>query len=167
MPRVGEAFNRCYQALPYDLTGAQKRVIKEIREDLKGGHQMNRLLQGDVGSGKTMVAVLTALIAVANGYQACLMAPTEVLAHQHFANISKYLAPTGVKAALLTGSTGVAARREIHAGLQDGSIGLIVGTHALIEDTVVSRPSDWPLWTSSTASAWTSARNYGQKVLAA
>ena len=137
MPRVGEAFNRCYKALPYDLTGAQKRVIKEIREDLKGGHQMNRLLQGDVGSGKTMVAVLTALIAVANGYQACLMAPTEVLAHQHFANISRYLAPTGVKAALLTGSTGVAARREIHAGLQDGSIGLIVGTHALIEDTVV------------------------------
>ena len=137
MPRVGEAFNRCYRALPYDLTGAQKRVIKEIREDLKGGHQMNRLLQGDVGSGKTMVAVLSSLIAVANGYQACLMAPTEVLAHQHFANISKYLAPTGVKAALLTGSTGVAARREIHAGLQDGSIGLIVGTHALIEDTVV------------------------------
>ena len=139
MPRVGEAFNRCYKALPYDLTGAQKRVIKEIREDLKGGHQMNRLLQGDVGSGKTMVAVLSALIAVANGYQACLMAPTEVLAHQHFANITKYLAPTGVKAALLTGSTGVAARREIHAGLQDGSIGLIVGTHALIEDTVVFR----------------------------
>ena len=137
MPRVGEAFNRCYRALPYDLTGAQKRVIKEIREDLKGGHQMNRLLQGDVGSGKTMVAVLSSLIAVANDYQACLMAPTEVLAHQHFANISKYLAPTGVKAALLTGSTGVAARREIHAGLQDGSIGLIVGTHALIEDTVV------------------------------
>ena len=137
MPRVGEAFNRCYKALPYDLTGAQKRVIKEIRDDLKGGHQMNRLLQGDVGSGKTMVAVLSALIAVANGYQACLMAPTEVLAHQHFANISRYLAPTGVKAALLTGSTGVAARREIHAGLQDGSIGLLVGTHALIEDTVV------------------------------
>ena len=136
MPRVGEAFNACYRALPYDLTGAQKRVIKEIREDLKGGHQMNRLLQGDVGSGKTMVAVLTALIAVANGYQACLMAPTEVLAHQHFANITKYLAPTGVKPALLTGSTGVAARREIHAGLEDGSIGLLVGTHALIEDTV-------------------------------
>ena len=137
MPRVGEAFNRCYQALPYDLTGAQKRVIKEIRDDLKGGHQMNRLLQGDVGSGKTMVAVLSALIAVANGYQACLMAPTEVLANQHFANISKYLAPTGVQAALLTGSTGVAARRKIHAGLEDGSIGLLVGTHALIEDTVV------------------------------
>ena len=137
MPKVGEAFHRCYQALPYDLTNAQKRVIREIRDDLRGGHQMNRLLQGDVGSGKTMVAVLTALIAVANGYQACLMAPTEVLAHQHFNNISKYLAPTGVKAALLTGSTGAAARREIHAGLEDGSIGLIVGTHALIEDTVV------------------------------
>ena len=137
MPRVGEAFNCCYQALPYDLTGAQKRVIKEIREDLRSGHQMNRLLQGDVGSGKTMVAVLSSLIAVANGYQACLMAPTEVLAFQHFNNISKYLAPTGVKAALLTGSTGTAARREIHAGLEDGSIGLIVGTHALIEDTVV------------------------------
>jgi len=136
MPRVGEAFHRCYQALPYDLTGAQKRVIKEIREDLRSGHQMNRLLQGDVGSGKTMVAVLTSLIAVANGYQACLMAPTEVLAFQHFNNISRYLAPTGVKAALLTGSTGTAARREIHAGLEDGSIGLIVGTHALIEDTV-------------------------------
>ena len=137
MPRVGEAFNRCYKALPYDLTNAQKRVIKEIREDLMGGHQMNRLLQGDVGSGKTMVAVLTALIAVGNGYQACLMAPTEVLAHQHFANVSRYLAPTGVKAALLTGSTGVAARREIHAGLEDGSIGILIGTHALIEDNVV------------------------------
>ena len=137
MPRVGEAFNRCFEALPYELTGAQKRVIKEIRDDLRGGHQMNRLLQGDVGSGKTMVAVLSALIAVGNGYQACLMAPTEVLAHQHFANISKYLAPTGVRAALLTGSTGAAARREIHAGLEDGSIGLLVGTHALIEDTVV------------------------------
>ena len=137
MPRVGEAFNRCFEALPYELTGAQKRVIKEIRDDLRGGHQMNRLLQGDVGSGKTMVAVLSALIAVGNGYQTCLMAPTEVLAHQHFANISKYLAPTGVRAALLTGSTGAAARREIHAGLEDGSIGLLVGTHALIEDTVV------------------------------
>ena len=100
---------------------------------------MNRLLQGDVGSGKTMVAVLSALIAVGNGYQACLMAPTEVLAQQHYANISRYLAPTGVRAALLTGATGTAARREIHAGLEDGSIGLIVGTHALIEDTVQFR----------------------------
>ncbi len=136
MPLVGEAFNACYNALPYKLTNAQKRVIREIREDLRSGHQMNRLLQGDVGSGKTMVAVLSALIAVGNGYQACLMAPTEVLAQQHFANVSKYLAPTGVKVVLLTGNTGVAARREIHAGLEDGSIGVIIGTHALIEDTV-------------------------------
>ena len=136
MAAVGEAFNACYKALPYALTGAQKRVIREIREDMRSGHQMNRLLQGDVGSGKTMVAVLSALIAVGNGYQACLMAPTEVLAQQHFANISKYLNPTGVKAALLTGNTGAAARREIHAGLQDGSIGLLIGTHALIEETV-------------------------------
>ena len=136
MPRVGEAFNTCYKALPYQLTNAQKRVIREIHDDVKSGHQMNRLLQGDVGSGKTMVAVLSALIAVGNGYQACLMAPTEVLAQQHFANVSRYLAPTGVKVVLLTGNTGVAARREIHAGLQDGSIGIIIGTHALIEDTV-------------------------------
>ena len=136
MAAVGEAFNACYKALPYALTGAQKRVIREIREDMRSGHQMNRLLQGDVGSGKTMVAVLSALIAVGNGYQTCLMAPTEVLAQQHFANISKYLKPTGVKAALLTGNTGAAARREIHAGLQDGSIGLLIGTHALIEETV-------------------------------
>ena len=136
MPAVGEAFNACFKALPYELTGAQKRVIREIREDMKSGHQMNRLLQGDVGSGKTMVAVLSALIAVGNGYQACVMAPTEVLAQQHFANISKYLAPTGVRVVLLTGNTGVAARREIHAGLEDGSIGIIIGTHALIEDTV-------------------------------
>ena len=136
MPHVGKPFNDCFNALPYELTGAQKRVIKEIREDMRSGHQMNRLLQGDVGSGKTMVAVLTCLIAVGNGWQACVMAPTEVLAQQHFANISKYLQPTGVKVVLLTGSTGVKARREIHAGLQDGSIGIIIGTHALIEDTV-------------------------------
>ncbi|MBR0246497.1 MAG: ATP-dependent DNA helicase RecG [Bacteroidales bacterium] len=136
MPAVGEAFNACYKALPYELTGAQKRVIREIREDMRSGHQMNRLLQGDVGSGKTMVAVLSALIAVGNGYQACLMAPTEVLAQQHFANVSKYLKPTGVKVALLTGNTGVKGRREIHAGLEDGRIGVLIGTHALIEDTV-------------------------------
>ena len=136
MEAVGEAFNACYKALPYDLTGAQKRVIREIREDMRSGHQMNRLLQGDVGSGKTMVAVLSALIAVGNGYQACIMAPTEVLAQQHFANVSKYLRPTGVRAALLTGTTTAAQRREIHAGLEDGSIGILIGTHALIEDTV-------------------------------
>ena len=139
MPHVGPAFNACFNALPYELTGAQKRVVKEIREDLRSGRQMNRLLQGDVGSGKTMVAVLTALLAIGNGYQACLMAPTEVLTQQHFANISRYLEPTGVRVVLLTGSTGVAARREIHAGLRDGSIGLVIGTHALIEDNVVFR----------------------------
>ena len=139
MPRVGEAFNRCYEALPFPLTGAQKRVITEIRNDLRSGHQMNRLLQGDVGSGKTMVAVLTALIAIGNGYQACIMAPTEVLAQQHFKNIQKFLAPTGVKSALLTGSSKTKERKEIHQGLEDGSIGIIVGTHALLEDIVVFR----------------------------
>lgn len=137
MPKVGTAFNACYNALPYELTGAQKRVIKEIRSDMMSGHQMNRLLQGDVGSGKTMVAVLSALIAVGNGYQACIMAPTEVLAQQHYANISKYLAPTGVRCELLIGSTTKAERRPIHEGLQDGSVGIIIGTHALIEDDVV------------------------------
>ncbi len=139
MPRVGGAFNKCYEALPFPLTGAQKRVITEIRGDMKSGHQMNRLLQGDVGSGKTMVAVLTALIAVGNGYQACIMAPTEVLAQQHFKNIQKFLAPTGVRSALLTGSSKTAERREVASGLEDGSIGIIVGTHALIEDNVVFR----------------------------
>ena len=139
MPRVGEAFNKCYDSLPFPLTGAQKRVITEIRDDMKSGHQMNRLLQGDVGSGKTMVAVLTALIAIGNGFQACIMAPTEVLAQQHFKNICRFLEPTGVKAALLTGSSKAAERREVHAGLEDGSIGIIVGTHALIEDNVVFR----------------------------
>ena len=137
MPRVGEAFNKCYESLPFPLTGAQKRVITEIRNDMKSGQQMNRLLQGDVGSGKTMVAVLTALIAIGNGYQACIMAPTEVLAQQHFKNIQKFLAPTGVKSALLTGSSKTSERREVHAGLADGSIGIIVGTHALLEDMVV------------------------------
>lgn len=139
MPKVGEAFNKCYEALPFPLTGAQKRVITEIRNDLKSGHQMNRLLQGDVGSGKTMVAVLTALIAVGNGYQACIMAPTEVLAQQHYKNIQKFLLPTGVKSALLTGSSRTKERREIHQGLEDGSISIIVGTHALLEDVVVFR----------------------------
>lgn len=139
MPRVGDAFNSCYNALPFPLTDAQKRVIKEIREDMKSGHQMNRLLQGDVGSGKTMVAVLTALIAIGNGYQACIMAPTEVLAQQHFRNIQKFLTPTGVRSAILTGSSKASERREVHAGLEDGSIGIIVGTHALIEDNVIFR----------------------------
>ncbi|MBR4299557.1 MAG: ATP-dependent DNA helicase RecG [Bacteroidales bacterium] len=139
MPRVGEAFNLCYNSLPFPLTGAQKRVITEIRNDMKSGSQMNRLLQGDVGSGKTMVAVLTALIAIGNGFQACIMAPTEVLAQQHYKNIQKFLQPTGVRSAILTGSSKASERREVHAGLEDGSIGIIVGTHALIEDNVIFR----------------------------
>ena len=139
MPKVGDAFNRCYEALPFPLTGAQKRVITEIRNDMKSGHQMNRLLQGDVGSGKTMVALLSALIAIGNGYQACIMAPTEVLAQQHFKNIQKLLAPTGVRSALLTGSSKTAQRREVHQGIEDGSICILVGTHALLEDNVVFR----------------------------
>ncbi|MBO7643501.1 MAG: ATP-dependent DNA helicase RecG, partial [Bacteroidales bacterium] len=137
MPKVGPAFHACFNALPYELTGAQQRVIKEIRSDLSSGHQMNRLLQGDVGSGKTMVAVLSCLIAIGNGYQACIMAPTEVLANQHYANIQKYLEPTGVQCALLTGNTTQKERRPLLAGLADGSIGIVVGTHALLEDPVV------------------------------
>ena len=136
MPKVGEAFNALYRKLPFDLTGAQKRVIKEIRADLTSGHQMNRLLQGDVGSGKTMVAVLSCLIAHGNGYQSCIMAPTEVLSQQHYANVSRYLEGTGVRCALLTGSSTAKERREIHAGLEDGSIYVLIGTHALIEDDV-------------------------------
>ncbi len=136
MPKVGADFNACYNALPYRLTSAQQRVIREIRADLMSGKQMNRLLQGDVGSGKTMVAVLSCLLAIDSGFQTCIMAPTEVLAQQHFANIQKYLSPTKVKCALLTGSTKTRERREIHEGLLSGEIGLIVGTHALLEDTV-------------------------------
>ena len=136
MPKVGEAFNALYQKLPFDLTGAQKRVIKEIRADLTSGHQMNRLLQGDVGSGKTMVAVLSCLIAYGNGFQSCIMAPTEVLSQQHYANVSRYLEGTGVQCSLLTGSSTAKERRAIHAGLEDGSIAILIGTHALIEDDV-------------------------------
>jgi len=139
MPSVGTAFNACYAALPYELTGAQKRVIKEIREDMRSGRQMNRLLQGDVGSGKTMVAVLSCLIAHGNGYQSCIMAPTEVLARQHYRNICKYLEPTGLRCAILTGSSKAAERRDVDEGLRNGSISVIVGTHALIEDNVVFR----------------------------
>ena len=137
MPNVGEAFHKCYESLPYSLTGAQKRVIREIREDMRGGRQMNRLLQGDVGSGKTMVAVLTALIAIGNGCQACLMAPTEVLARQHYSNICKYLSGTGVNVSVLTGTTRTAERREVLENLASGKTGIVVGTHALIEDSVV------------------------------
>lgn len=135
--KVGEAFNWCYSHLPYELTGAQKRVIKEIRRDTVSGKQMNRLLQGDVGSGKTMVAMLSALIAVDNNYQACIMAPTEVLAVQHWRNFERSLTGSGVRVALLTGSTKAKERREIDGRLRDGSIDILIGTHAVIEESVV------------------------------
>ncbi|MFV0366015.1 MAG: ATP-dependent DNA helicase RecG [Mangrovibacterium sp.] len=134
---VGDYFNTFYKDyLPFELTGAQKKVIKEVRQDMRRGVQMNRLVQGDVGSGKTLVALMCALLAFDNGYQACLMAPTEILATQHHASITKMLGNLRVNVALLTGSTKKKARETIHAGLQDGTIQLLIGTHALIEDTV-------------------------------
>lgn len=140
MKTIGEKFNSFYSnVLPFPLTGAQKRVIKEIREDMRTGRQMNRLVQGDVGCGKTMVAFMTMLIAIDNGYQATLMAPTEILATQHYEGLRDWCQAIGVNVALLTGSTGVKARREIDAGLRDGSIDILVGTHALLEEKVVYR----------------------------
>lgn len=135
--KVGNVFNDFYQNyLPFDLTNAQKRVIKEIRRDLGSGKQMNRLLQGDVGSGKTIVALLSMLIAIGNGFQAAIMAPTEILANQHFDGISELLEKTPIKVALLTGSTKTAQRRLIHEELQSGKLNILIGTHALIEDKV-------------------------------
>jgi len=137
-PRIGKYFHQFYdEKLPFQLTNAQKRVIKEIRIDLGSGRQMNRLLQGDVGSGKTMVALLSMLIAIDNGYQAVMMAPTEILAKQHFNSISKLLDGIDIQVSLLTGSTKKAARTKIHEDLLDGSLNILVGTHALLEDTVV------------------------------
>lgn len=135
---IGEHFNRFYrECLPFDLTGAQKRVLKEIRADVGSGRQMNRLLQGDVGSGKTLVALMAMLMAVDNGYQACMMAPTEILATQHYETLSGLLRPIGVRTELLTGSTRKKQREEIHEGLVSGDVKILVGTHALLEDTVV------------------------------
>ena len=134
--RLGNAFNDTYNNLKFPLTGAQKRVLKEIRADVTSGRQMNRLLEGDVGSGKTLVAILSAMQAIDNGYQACIMAPTEVLAEQHYRGVGKFVDTSKVKCALLTGSTKTKERREIYAGLEDGSIDLVFGTHALIEDKV-------------------------------
>lgn len=135
--RIGDSFNYFYNnRLKFELTGAQKRVIKEIRADLGSGRQMNRLLQGDVGSGKTITALLIMLIANDNGYQSCLMAPTEILASQHYENIRKQLGDMNVGVALLTGSTKAAERREIHEGLMNGTIRILIGTHALIEPDV-------------------------------
>ena len=135
--RVGKHFNDFYNhVLPFPLTGAQKKVIKEIRADMGSGRQMNRLLQGDVGSGKTLVALMTMLLAIDNGFQACIMAPTEILARQHYETISRLASQVGVKVALLTGSTSKKNRDIILPGLLNGDIGITVGTHALIEDTV-------------------------------
>ncbi len=137
-PRIGNYFNSFYsRCLPFELTGAQKRVIKEIRADMATGRQMNRLLQGDVGSGKTLVALMTMLIAVDNNTQACLMAPTEILATQHYETISKMVAPVGINVKLLTGSTRKKERKIIHDQLSDGSLHILIGTHAVIEDNVV------------------------------
>ena len=147
MPIVGRYFNTFYKTcLPFELTNAQKRVVREIQADIKSGKQMNRLLQGDVGSGKTMVALLTALLAIDNGYQVCIMAPTEILANQHYEGITQLLSPlasspnsliaTSPKVALLTGSTTAKQRQPIHEGLLNGDINLLIGTHALIEDAV-------------------------------
>jgi ATP-dependent DNA helicase RecG len=134
---VGDHFHNFYNYnLPFELTGAQKRVVKEIRADMVNGAHMNRLLQGDVGSGKTIVAVLTCLLAIDNKFQACIMAPTEILAQQHYAGVRELLAPTGLKVALLTGSVKTKERRVIHESLEDGSLNVLIGTHALIEDKV-------------------------------
>ena len=135
--KVGELFNLFYATkLPFELTGAQKRVIREMRHDMNSGRQMNRLLQGDVGSGKTLVALMTSLIAIGNGYQACIMAPTEILAEQHYATLSSMLEGLPVRVALLTGSVKGKKRKEILDGLLTGDIQLLVGTHAVLEDTV-------------------------------
>lgn len=135
--KVGDYFNTFYnEHLPFPLTNAQKRVIKEIRSDLKTGSQMNRLLQGDVGSGKTIVALMVMLLALDNGFQAALMAPTEILANQHFETIKQLLGDMDVKVALLTGSTKAKERKILLPALQDGDIHIVIGTHALIEQTV-------------------------------
>jgi len=136
MPIVGKAFHAQYNVLPFPLTNAQKRVLREIQTDLKSGKQMNRLLQGDVGSGKTIVALLAALLAVDNGYQACIMAPTEILANQHYETITKLLKDSIVSCQLLTGSTTTKQRQSLHEQLRNGEINILIGTHALIEKEV-------------------------------
>ena len=134
---IGDCFNNFYHhILPFELTQAQKRVIKEIRADMGSGRQMNRLLQGDVGSGKTLVALMSMLIAVDNGYQACLMAPTEILATQHYEGLKTMVEPLGVRIELLTGSVTKKRRAPILEGLLTGEVNLLIGTHALLEDTV-------------------------------
>ena len=136
--KVGEKFSSFYnQKLPFPLTGAQKRVVKEIRSDTVSGYQMNRLLQGDVGSGKTVVALLSMLLAADNGFQACMMAPTEILARQHYSTISRMVEGLDIRVAILTGSSKARERRTALAGIADGSVEILIGTHALLEDKVV------------------------------
>jgi ATP-dependent DNA helicase RecG len=138
--KVGNYFNNFYtQHLPFQLTEAQKRVIREMRIDMGSGKQMNRLVQGDVGSGKTMVALMTMLIALDNGYQACIMAPTEILAEQHFATFKKMLGDMNVRVELLTGMVKGKRRKTVMEGLQNGEVQILVGTHAVIEDNVLFR----------------------------
>lgn len=135
--RIGRYFNEFYtRCLPFELTNAQKRVLKEIRADVGSGHQMNRLLQGDVGSGKTLVALMSMLMAADNGFQSCIMAPTEILATQHYETLSELVSELGIRVELLTGSTRKKERECIHTALMAGEIHILVGTHALIEDTV-------------------------------
>lgn len=135
--RIAYYFNTFYtQCLPFELTGAQKRVLREIRADMNTGRQMNRLLQGDVGSGKTLVALMSMLIAIDNSTQACLMAPTEILATQHYETISQMAAKIGLNVRLLTGSTPKKERADIHRSLADGSLHILIGTHAVLEDPV-------------------------------
>ncbi len=135
--KVGEQFNDFFfKYLPFDLTNAQKKVLKEIRNDVGSGHQMNRLLQGDVGSGKTLVALMSMLLALDNSYQACIMAPTEILANQHYEGISELLQKMNIKLGLLTGSTKKKQREILHQELRNGEMNILIGTHALIEDTV-------------------------------
>ena len=135
--KVGDMFNRFYhENLPFELTGAQKRVVREIRADVNSNRQMNRLLQGDVGSGKTLVALLSMLLAKDNGYQACILAPTEILAEQHFATINRMLGSLPVRVELLTGSTRQKDRTPLFESLEDGGIDILVGTHAVLEDNV-------------------------------
>lgn len=136
--RVGSHFMQFYnERLPFELTNAQKRVVREIRSDVVTGKQMNRLLQGDVGSGKTMVALLSCLLALDNGFQACIMAPTEILAEQHLQSVTEYLGNLPIKVELLTGMVKGKKRKEVLAGIADGSIHILIGTHALIEPKVV------------------------------
>lgn len=170
---VGEKFNSFYkEKLPFELTNAQKRVIKEIRADMGHGFQMNRLLQGDVGSGKTIVALLVMLIALDNGYQTCMMAPTEILAQQHYESISSLLIGTGVRVAFLSGSVTAARKKETKSLLQQGLLDIVIGTHALIEEDVafhqlglVIIDEQHRFGVAQRASLWRKSKNYLPHIL--